>query len=607
MHADNFLEDLQGIHFDDFLKKFPLNENDILNCEDSTDNNKSDYLSSSVENNDVYNKNNFILLLANNILDDSSKIIPPLRRVYWPLLLGIYKYNNLEELTKEIEKKRNLYKRDKDEYITKQINLDIQKLDPRIFHPLSSDDKNPWTLKQKNQELNNEIKQDILRTYSEKKIFQDEKIRDILNKILFIWAKKNPSISYKQGMNEIVAIFFIVNYREQIMQNDISNSCDNKKYYKEYLTLFKNDEVESDTYIIFDHFMNMGLKYLFSSREDKKTQLSKNSCKTVLLQKCTYIFHKLLKNLDKQLYNHLISLSIEPQIFLLRWVRLFYCREFPIDDTIILWDIFFSDCYAKNWKNGFEFDFKGDIIEIAHMTSEVFPLIDYFSISMVLFIKTFLLENDENSCLKRLFKYPPVENIRILIDLSIKLRQKYEKKEKIIKKEEFQNPNNIFNNNFGSNNIGSNQIGGNNYITNTGSINNISPLSSNRNSNTNNNLSTFKIKTDINKNNINNINDQINERHKYINVSSLSQKIKNVNIPNSLNTVNSKLNKVINNLNNLSYNVLNPHHRGDLQQNIFNLNEILKELKYIEQISEEKMENQIEFEKKNDEPYIYLG
>ncbi|CAD2101351.1 GTPase-activating protein, putative [Plasmodium vinckei lentum] len=603
MHEDNYLEDLQGIEFDDFLKKFPINENDILNYDDDIGSNKSDYLSSNGEHNEVYNKNNFVLLLANNILDDSTKVIPPFRRVYWPLLLGIYKYNNLEQLTKEIEKKRNLYKRDKDEYIIKQTNLDIQKLDPRIFHPLSSDDKNPWTLKQKNQELNNEIKQDILRTYSEKKIFQSEKIRDILNKILFIWAKKNPSISYKQGMNEIVAIFFIVNYREQIIQNDSSYNYDNKKYYKEYVTLFKNDEIESDTYIIFDHFMNMGLKYLFSSGEDKKNQSSKNSCKTVLLQKCTYIFHKLLKSLDKQLYNHLISLSIEPQIFLLRWIRLFYCREFPIDDTIILWDFFFSDCYAKNWKNGLEFDFKGDTIEIAHMTSDVFPLIDYFSISMVLFIKTFLLENDENACLKRLFKYPPVENIRILIDLSIKLRQKYEKKEKAIKREDFQNQNNIFNNNFGSNNIGSNQIGGNNYIANVGSINNISPLSSNRNSNTNNNLSTFKIKTDINKNHIN---DQINERHKYINVPSLNQKTKSVNIPNLLNNVNNKLNKVINNLNNLSYNILNAHHRGDLQKNTFHLNEILKELKYIEKISEEQMENQIEFEKKSDEPYIYL-
>ncbi|VWU53113.1 GTPase-activating protein, putative, partial [Hepatocystis sp. ex Piliocolobus tephrosceles] len=324
-------------------------------------------------NTDGYNdsptkKNSVIWLLANYIINNSTDSIKLFRRVYWPLLLGVYNYNTLDNLTREVQKKRNIYKRDKEEYIIKQTNLNIQKLDPQIFHPLSSDDKNPWTLKQKNQELKEQIKQDILRTYSEKKIFQNEKIRDVLNNILFIWAKKNPNVSYKQGMNEIVAILFIIIYREQV-NNDFFNfetkeeqgneqeqwlnneeaaeKCNiNKYFYKNYCILFDKEEIESDTYILFDHLMNIGMKYLFKSTEEKKAQGSKNlSCKTVLLQKCTYVFHKLLKNSDKQLYNHLISLSIEPQIFLLRWIRLFFCREFQIDDTLILWDSIFAGSY----------------------------------------------------------------------------------------------------------------------------------------------------------------------------------------------------------------------------------------------------------------------
>ncbi|SBT41613.1 GTPase-activating protein, putative [Plasmodium ovale wallikeri] len=587
MHDNNFLEDLHDINFDDFLKSFILekNEKNTVASTNDLDDVKEVHSHEHNEKNDIYRRNNLMVSLANDILNNNISTIL-FRRIYWPLLLGIYNSTNLDDLIEDVQKKRNLYKCDKDEYITKQTNLNIQKLDPQIFHPLSSDDKNPWTLKQKNQELNEEIKQDILRTYSEKKIFQNEGIRDTLNKILFVWAKKNPSISYKQGMNEIVAIFFIVNYREQV-NNDLLN-FENKKYYKHYCFLFDKNEIESDTYIIFDHFMNMGLKYLFTSQEEKKIQSTKNSYKTVLLQKCTYIFHKLLKNADKLLYNHLISLSIEPQIFLLRWIRLFYCREFQIDDTVILWDNFFADCYLKNWEKGFYFDLNGDTIEVAHMTSHIFPLVDYFAISMILFIRSFLLESDENYCLKRLFKYPPVENIRILIDLSFKIKSRNEKKERNSKKEDTSRLN----------------------ITN--SINVVHTDSFNVNTSTikSNSLSTFPVKDGVSNNIGKNVTSEYIERNRYkpnVNVHTLNKEIKKTNIPTALNNINNKLNKVIDNLNSLSFNVMNDSHRVELEQNIFHLNEIYHELKYMEHGCEETLLQEVEIKKKNQVPPIYFG
>ncbi|KAI4836568.1 GTPase-activating protein [Plasmodium brasilianum] len=587
MNDNNCFEDLYNINFEDFLKSFILVKKEKHTVTSSSDLDNAKVINSNehYEQNEFDEKHNSLLFLANDILNDNQSNVL-FRRIYWPLLLGIYNSSNLDKLIEDIQKKRNSYKQDKEEYITKQTNLNIQKLDPQIFHPLSSDDKNPWTLKQKNQELNEEIKQDILRTYSEKKIFQNEVIRDILNKILFIWAKKNPSISYKQGMNEIVAIFFIVNYREQVY-NDFLN-FENKKYYKEYCTLFDKEEIESDTYIIFDHFMHMGLKYLFTSPEEKKIQSSKNSCKTVLLQKCTYIFHKLLKNSDKLLYNHLISLSIEPQIFLLRWIRLFYCREFQIDDTVILWDNFFSDCYLKNWENGFHFEFDGDIIEVAHRTSNVFPLVDYFAISMILFIRSFLLESDENYCLKRLFKYPPVENIRILIDLSFKLKSRSEKKEKNFKKDDSPVSNNI----------------------NTVNMMNSNNFNVHMNTNINNSLSTFQIKNSI-KNNVNNntANEYI-ERNRYksnVNIHPLNKESKNLSATTTVAHINNKLNKIIDNLNNLSFNLMSDNHRLELQQNVFHLNEILLELKNMEHGYEETKSEGTKINKRNEDFPIYFG
>ncbi|GAW82354.1 hypothetical protein, conserved [Plasmodium gonderi] len=589
MHDNNFLEDLHDINFEDFLKHFIFltNEKSTLrgsNCEgEKTE--TIQYVESKEEESNGWNI--LLLSLANDIINnETNKYF--YRRIYWPLLLGVYNsVNNLNELINDIQKKRNIYKRDKDEYITKQTNLNIQKLDPQIFHPLSSDDKNPWTLKQKNQELNEEIKQDILRTHSEKRIFQNETVRDTLCKILFLWAKKNPSISYKQGMNELLAIFFIVNYREQVTSNLLN--LKNDKYYKQYCILFDNNEIESDTYIIFDHFMNMGLKYLFTSpEEEKKIQPSKNSSKTVLLHKCTYIFHKLLKNLDKLMYNHLISLSIEPQIFLLRWIRLFYCREFQIGDTVILWDNFFSDCYLKNWKNGFISEFTGDTIEVAHTISDVFPMVDYFAISMILFIRSFLLENDENYCLKRLFKYPPVENIRILIDLSFKIKAKSEKKENCIKRDNLPVSNHV-------NNV------------NTVSMSNVS---TNVNLNVSNSLIAFHVKNGSKYCGNSNITSEYIERNRYtsnVNTLKINKEAKNLSSPMTLSCINNKLNKVIDNLNNLSFSMGNEIHRVELQQNVLHLHEIFRELKNMEHNYEESKNEDMEINRKKEIPQIYFG
>ncbi|KYN94382.1 GTPase-activating protein, putative [Plasmodium reichenowi] len=590
MNDNNFFEDLYELHFEDFLKNFI---NILFSSKEYGNNNNDD-----VDKTHIYENNNYILknndikksrlsFIANHIINNKENV-KLYRRIYWPLLLGIYKAENLEDLVKDIQKKRHLYLQDKEEYIIKPINLNIQKLDPQIFHPLSSDDKNPWTLKQKNQELKEEIKQDILRTYSEKKIFQNEEIRDILNTILFIWAKKNPDISYKQGMNEILAIFFIVNYREHLHNNNNYYEYEKELFYKEFSNIFDKEFIEADTYIIFDHFMNMGLKYLFTSMEEKKNSTNKNTCKTVLLHKCTYIFHKLLKNSDKLLYNHLISLSIEPQIFLLRWIRLFYCREFPIDDTVILWDNFFADSYLKNCNEHFNVDFKGDNIEIAHMICRIFPMVDYFAISMILFIRSFLLESDENYCLKRLFKYPPVENIKILIDLSFKIKHRNEKKEKHTKKEE---PHIIHNNNL----IKKEDIFNSSF-------------------NNNNSITDELNKHNIN-NNINNNNDMKNEykdkhnHHSNVHILSYNKILPNVHKINNIAYINKKLLKVIHNLNNLyTYNMLNEqHYKIELQQNIFILNEIYNELKGMQHSYDDTVSENIQLDKTNDLPSIYLG
>ena len=84
-----------------------------------------------------------------------------------------------------------------------------------IFNPLSQSIENPWNSFYQDNELKQIIRNDIDRTLQEKTLFQDESVKDMMINILFTWAKNNPSISYRQGMNELLAVLLIVAFAEK--------------------------------------------------------------------------------------------------------------------------------------------------------------------------------------------------------------------------------------------------------------------------------------------------------------------------------------------------------------------------------------------------------
>ena len=48
--------------------------------------------------------------------------------------------------------------------------------------------------------------------YQDKDLFQNTVIKEILVNILFIWSKENRDTSYRQGMNEILAVILFALY-----------------------------------------------------------------------------------------------------------------------------------------------------------------------------------------------------------------------------------------------------------------------------------------------------------------------------------------------------------------------------------------------------------
>ncbi|KAK7077786.1 TBC1 domain, member 5, partial [Halocaridina rubra] len=83
----------------------------------------------------------------------------------------------------------------------------------------------------------------------------------------------------------------------------------------------------------------------------------------LLVQKLTSIHDNLLQRHDPSLYTHLSRLEIPPQIYGIRWVRLLFGREFPLQELLMVWDAIFSDCQPT------------------------FPLVDFLTVAMLSFIR----------------------------------------------------------------------------------------------------------------------------------------------------------------------------------------------------------------------------
>jgi len=98
------------------------------------------------------------------------------------------------------------------------------------------------------------------------------------------------------------------------------------------------------------------------------------------------------------LYAYIKSLKIEPQLFLLRWIRLLFGREYPLGDTLTFWDAIFA--FDKN-----------------------FTLIDYIAVAMLIGIRDQLMNSDQNGVLQSLFKYQTYLSVSSILQHALDMAQ----------------------------------------------------------------------------------------------------------------------------------------------------------------------------------------
>ncbi|XP_042193727.1 TBC1 domain family member 13 isoform X1 [Callorhinchus milii] len=136
---------------------------------------------------------------------------------------------------------------------------------------------------------------------------------EVVERILFIYAKLNPGIAYVQGMNEIVGPVYY------------TFATDPNTEWKEH--------AEADTFFCFTSLMSEIRDNFIKSLDDSQCGISYRMEKV----------YSTLKEKDLDLYLKLQEESIKPQFFAFRWLTLLLSQEFLLPDVLRIWDSLFSD------------------------------------------------------------------------------------------------------------------------------------------------------------------------------------------------------------------------------------------------------------------------
>lgn len=326
------------------------------------------------------------------------------RSVCWKLYLEVLP----EDKSQWINKSRELraqYEKIKETHITNPRKAAGQQ-DLVVNNPLSQDEGSLWNKFFQDKELKGMIKQDVLRTFPEIRYFQDEDVRTKLTDILFCYARENEQLLYKQGMHELLApIVFVLHCDHQAFQHASETAAPSE----DMKCLLNPEYLEHDAYAMFSQLMETAEPW-FSSferqvRKGKEEMLTSipfarpqdAGPSVAIVTKVNRIQDQLVKKHDVELHMHLNRLEIAPQIYGIRWVRLLFGREFPLQDLLVVWDALFAD-------------------------SITLDLVDYIFVAMLLYIRDALIASNFQTCLGLLMHYPPIEDINSLLQKSLFLR-----------------------------------------------------------------------------------------------------------------------------------------------------------------------------------------
>ncbi|SZF04423.1 unnamed protein product [Blumeria hordei] len=251
--------------------------------------------------------------------------------------------------------------------------------------PLDDDQNSPWNSLRRDEEIRAEIFQDVQRCMPEVQYFREAKTQQKLLDILFIYCKINQDVGYRQGMHELLAPILWVIEEDAIDSRDTQGSegcIHDEKLMREFLD---SSFIEHDTFTLLSMVMRSAKSFYELSGSDFHQPSVSDGPQvgvTPIIARSQRIHEVYLASLDPQLAEHLTEIEVLPQVFLIRWIRLLFGREFSFSDLLSLWDLIFAE-------------------------DPRLALVDLVCVAMLLRIRWQLVSATSSVALILLSKYPP--------------------------------------------------------------------------------------------------------------------------------------------------------------------------------------------------------
>jgi len=143
-------------------------------------------------------------------------------------------------------------------------------------------------------------------------IFKLETHADVLERILYIYAKINKDVGYVQGMNEIISPIYYC--------YSLDKTCD-------------LENIEADTFWSFSALMEDIKKYFININGKQKGGI----CDKINL------FEIMVSKIHKDIFIKFQNKNIRIFNFAFRWINLFFSQQFILPDLIRIWDTIFCE------------------------------------------------------------------------------------------------------------------------------------------------------------------------------------------------------------------------------------------------------------------------
>ncbi|KAG2165970.1 hypothetical protein VTO58DRAFT_108830 [Aureobasidium pullulans] len=253
--------------------------------------------------------------------------------------------------------------------------------------PLSEDSESPWAVLRQDEALRAEIMQDVDRCMPDNIYFRQPQTQVMLLDVLFVFCKLNPDVGYRQGMHELLAPILWVVEKDAVSSKATDDSGSEDKML---CHVFDSDFVEHDTFTLFGIVMQGAKSFYEQAAHKAPSKLTAGPTKPAatlenpILTRIHRIFDEYLPHVDPTLAQHLQEIDLIPQVFLMRWIRLLFGREFGFDDVLSMWDAIFAD-------------------------DPSLEIVDLVCLIMLLRLHWDLMDADYNTALTTLLRYPALE------------------------------------------------------------------------------------------------------------------------------------------------------------------------------------------------------